>query len=138
MSYLQSKAELMITCICFQVLYSWSGLLMAGAQSKSVSFSVSVVFCHLQQHHQAFVSAQVPPPDGSIMKLHYEKGRLSIKMTDVSGERAFMELIFTKASCFSCFIYTRATTHSVSHGLLNFSFNWRPITKTYSGLHLIL
>ena len=46
------------------------------APSASLLFSVTC-----GSNHQAFVSSQVPPPDGSIMKLQLERvGRLSIKM----------------------------------------------------------
>lgn len=61
---------------------------------KTAPLASLVVFCHLRQHHQTFVSAEVPPPDGSIMKLQHERGRLSIKMNSMSGvysEQAFKE-----------------------------------------------
>lgn len=84
---------------------------MAAVQIQNRSFSVSVVFCYLWQHHQAFVSAEVPPPYGSIMKLQHERGRLSIKMTSMTGvysDQVFKELRITTAST------------TVSHGLFNF------------------
>lgn len=121
-SYLQSDAD----SLMMHFSYSCSALLMAAAQTQICSSGLSVVLCHLWQHHQPFVSAQVPPPDGSIMKLQHERGRLSVKTADTSGvcsKRVFQELRITTASGFvSAFyehLHTRQSTHPVSHCLLN-------------------
>lgn len=45
---------------------SGCGLLMLPPQ-------LSAAFCHLRLHHQPFVRVQVPPTDGSVMRLQHEK-----------------------------------------------------------------
>ena len=68
-------------------------------------------------NHQAFVSSQVPPPDGSIMKLQRERvGRLSIKM-----RLEFILSVLRKRGL----LQTRQNKLGSAVCLLKLSLNWR-------------
>lgn len=123
--------------------YSWSALLVAAPQTQSCPFSVSAVFCHSRQHHQAFVSAEeVPPPDGSIMRLPAWERR-AINKDDRHVWCLFLNRnweFLVPAFFFSpCFSWTPADeTKRTQSAIVYWICLYACITKTHSGVCLTL
>lgn len=110
--------------------YSCSALLMYELTHTKTAPSASLLFSvTCGSNHQAFVSSQVPPPDGSIMKLQRERvGRLSIKM-----RLEYILSILRKRGL----LQTRQNKLGSAVCLLKLSLNWRykkyTVERAYCG-----